>query len=318
MSATLDEHFGYLNDRVRLDRYQSAISQIVQPEHVVLDLGCGSGILGLLSLSAGARKVLFVEELSTIQMAQRAVELAGFADRAEFFKGRSYDLELPEKVDVILCDHIGYFGFDYDVVRLLSDAKNRFLRSGGVIVPGAIDFYLAPVSAEEPRELVQRWKTGNAPEEFAWVARSAADTKYAVDIVKDDLLAIPVSLGTLNLGDESAEFFTWSAEFAATKDADLDGLAGWFDCALHGNVRMTNSPIVDDPINRPLAFLPLADPVPVAREQRIKTTVMARPLDYVLAWTIELPDTGQKFEHSTFNSLFYDSQLRESLARSAQ
>jgi hypothetical protein len=42
---------------------------------------------------------------------------------------------------------------------------------------------------------------------------------------------------------------------------------------------------------------------------------MARPHDYVLAWTIELPETGQRFEQSTFNSLRLGNALRKSLSQ---
>ena len=62
MTATLEEHFGYLSDKVKLAQYQKSISASVQPHHVVLDLGCGSGLLGLMALRAGAKKVLFLEQ----------------------------------------------------------------------------------------------------------------------------------------------------------------------------------------------------------------------------------------------------------------
>ena len=95
MSDPLEEHFGYLADKVKIDRYEAAIGKVVRPGHVVLDLGCGSGLLGLMALRAGAAKVLFVEEGAVIEMARRTVEKAGFGDRAEFARvtaGRPYRL----------------------------------------------------------------------------------------------------------------------------------------------------------------------------------------------------------------------------------
>ena len=62
MAKTIEEHYGYLSDRVKVAQYQEAINRLVRSEHVVLDLGCGSGLLGLMALRAGARKVYFVEE----------------------------------------------------------------------------------------------------------------------------------------------------------------------------------------------------------------------------------------------------------------
>ena len=139
MATTLDEHYGYLSDRVKREQYQAAIERLVHPEHVVLDLGCGSGLLGLMALRAGARKVLFVEEGAIIEVARQTVADAGFADKAEFFRANSFELILPEQVDVAICDHVGYFGFDYGVLDLLADAKKRFLKPNGTIVPAQLE-----------------------------------------------------------------------------------------------------------------------------------------------------------------------------------
>ena len=126
MSEALREHFGYLADSVKSDRYRAALKKMVRRDQVVLDLGCGSGMLGLLALHAGASKVYFVEERPIIEVARRSVEEAGFVDRADFFQSNSYELGLPDRVDLVVCDHIGYFGFDYGVLALLADARQRF------------------------------------------------------------------------------------------------------------------------------------------------------------------------------------------------
>jgi len=52
----LEEHLGYVADRVRLERFRAAIAGDLQPGVRGADLACGSGILGLLSLQAGAAR----------------------------------------------------------------------------------------------------------------------------------------------------------------------------------------------------------------------------------------------------------------------
>ena len=148
MAKTLEEHHGYLSDRVKLAQYQAAIDRLVRPEHVVLDLGCGTGLLGLMALRAGAGMVYFVEEASVIEIARRTVTEAGFADRAAFCQASSFELALPERVDVVLCDHVGYFGFDYGILELLADAQHRFLKPDGIIVPAQIELKLAPIESQ--------------------------------------------------------------------------------------------------------------------------------------------------------------------------
>jgi protein arginine N-methyltransferase 1 len=308
MAKTLEEHFGYLSDRIKVERYRKALQAAVQPGQVVLDLGCGSGLLGLMALEAGAGKVFFVEEGDILEAARQAVANAGFADKAEFFRANSFELELPEPADVIVCDHVGYFGFDYGILALLGDARKRFLKPGGVILPAQIDLELAPVGSENCRKLVGQWRDGSVPKEFTWLAATAANTKHAVQLAKEDLLADAATLGSLELGANDPPYFSMTAEMECERAGTLDGVAGWFDCQLFGDIHMTNSPTADDRLRRPQAFLPIETPVTVSKGDPIKVTIMARPLDYIIAWVVDLPATGQSFSHTTFSGLLLDGE----------
>lgn len=308
MAKTLDEHYGYLSDRVKLEQYQAAIDRLVRPEHVVLDLGCGSGLLGLMALRAGARKVLFVEEGAIIEVARQTVADAGFADKAEFFQVNSFELTLPKQVDVVICDHVGYFGFDYGILDLLADAKQRFLKPNGIIVPTRIELKLAPVESAACRKLVGQWRDGSVPDEYSWLGTTAANTKHATQFEQQDLLAEAETLAMLELGAEASPYLSWNAEFSCARDGTLDGVAGWFDCRLTNDIHMTNSPVTEEHLDRPQAFFPLDAPVTVTAGERIRVTMMARHQDHVIAWVIEMPDTGKRFTHTTFNGLLLNNE----------
>jgi protein arginine N-methyltransferase 1 len=306
MAKTLEEHFGYLSDGVKLAHYQAAIERAVQPGQVALDLGCGTGLLGLMALRAGARRVYFVEEGPVIEVARRTVTEAGFAERAVFCQRNSFELALPERVDVAICDHVGYFGFDYGILALLADARQRFLKPDGLLVPAGIALKLAPVESADCRKLVGQWRDGSVPAAYGWLGTSAANTKHAVQLTPQALLAEAATLATLELGAEAAAFLSWSVEFSCARDGLLDGVAGWFDCRLHDDIHMTNCPAATARLGRPQAFLPLDAPVAVRAGERIRATVMARHLDHVIGWLVELPDTGRRFAHTTFNGLLLD------------
>jgi len=306
MAKTLDEHYGYLSDRVKLEQYQAAIDRLVRPEHVVLDLGCGSGLLGLMALRAGARKVLFVEEGAIIEVARQTVADAGFVDKAEFFQVNSFELTLPEQADVVICDHVGYFGFDYGILSLLADARRRFLKPDGVLMPASIDFLIAPVESDECRNLVHRWRDDSVPDEYSWVGTPAANSKYAINLQPENLLSDPATIATLELGTEADPFLSWQTDVTCTRDATLDGILGWFDCTLADGIHMSNSPVADDSLSRPQAFLPLDEPVSVSAGQQLRVTIMARHLDNVIAWVVECPATGQRISQTTFNGLLLD------------
>lgn len=50
-----DFHQLMLDDQIRMAAYKNAIQEVVKPGMVVLDLGTGTGILGLWALQAGAK-----------------------------------------------------------------------------------------------------------------------------------------------------------------------------------------------------------------------------------------------------------------------
>jgi protein arginine N-methyltransferase 1 len=308
MVKSLEEHFGYLSDDVKIDQYQAAIDRLVRPEHVVLDLGCGTGLLGVMALRAGASKVYFVEEDEIIEVARQTVATAGFAEQAEFFKTNSYELVLPERVDVVICDHVGYFGIDYGILGLLNDARKRFLKPDGIIVPSQIELQLALVGSETCNKFVSQWRDGSVPDEFSWLGTAAANTKHATRISQRDLLADAVTLTTLVLGAEAKPYLSLEAEFSCTRDGSLDGVAGWFKARLFDDVYMTNSPMATQCLDRPQAFLPLDTPIDVSAGDSVCITFMARPDDNVLGWIVELPGTGQRFTHTTFNGLLLDQE----------
>jgi len=269
MAKTLDEHYGYLSDRGKIEKYRAAIERVVRPEHAVLDLGCGSGLLGLMALRAGARRVIFVDEASVIEIARRTVLEAGYSDRVEFIQATSFELSLPDKVDMVVCDHIGYFGIDYGVLALLADACERFLKPGGIVVPSDLDLMLAPVESESCRNLTARWQDGSVPGDYEWLGTTEANTRRGVRLEPGELLDDTATLVTLELGQVAASYLSWTAEFVCNRDGMLDGIAGWFDCRLTDDIRMTNSPVAPERLDRRQAFLPLESAVKLGKGDRV-------------------------------------------------
>ena len=109
--GTLYDHLGMLSDHERMRAYHDAIR--LNPSHfkdkVVLDVGTGTGVLAIWAAQAGARRVFAVEGTSVALHAETMAKAHGFGGVIEVLRGRMEDVQLPEPVDVIVSEWMGYF-----------------------------------------------------------------------------------------------------------------------------------------------------------------------------------------------------------------
>lgn len=299
----LKEHLGYIADQARLDQFRAAIRQTVVPGDSVVDVGSGSGVLGLLCLQAGAAHVYAIEHGPIVEIARETFHRAGLADRVTFVRGRSQQVELPEQVDVAICDHVGYFGFDYGVIGLFQDARRRFLKTGGRIIPERIELHLAAVESEPAFALTARWQGPEVPAEYHWLRQYGDNAMHPFAFGREDLLGPPSALARIDLRGDNPAFLSSTVELSIERDGCVHGLGGWFECELAAGVLMSNSPLAEHGVDRAQVYLPIAEAVQVKADDRIKVTVMTRPDDGLTAWSMQFPRTGQHFSHSTWHGM---------------
>ncbi|KAG6468084.1 hypothetical protein ZIOFF_072652 [Zingiber officinale] len=125
-------HEQMIKDRVRTDAYRDAIMrhQNLISDKVVMDVGCGTGILSIFCAQAGARRVYAVEASEiAIQIiafiinsktstanAEIVMRDNNLSDKVIILHGRvescgtydMQDIEIEEKVDVIISEWMGY------------------------------------------------------------------------------------------------------------------------------------------------------------------------------------------------------------------
>ena len=99
-----------LQDLTRTGTYRHAfVSNAVDfHDKVVLDVGTGTGILAIFACQAGARKVYAVEASQSAEIARLLIEANGYSDRIEVIQAKLEDVQLPEKVDIIISEPIGF------------------------------------------------------------------------------------------------------------------------------------------------------------------------------------------------------------------
>ena len=312
MSLIVDEHRQYLEDQARVSAYREAVGEVVRPGDVVLDLGSGTGILGLLACRAGARLVYSIEQGGMIGLAREVSRANGFEDRMVFLKGHSTRVDLPEKVDVVVCDQIGRFGFEAGILQFCEDARRRFLKPGGSLIPSRIDLTVAPVECPQVWSQVEFWNSCPAGFDFRPARQWAANTGYPVEFVPEQLLGSPGNLASINLPESTAAPFRSEACVVANKRGTLHGIGGWFTAQLSPSVTMTNSPLSADRINRRNVFFPIDRPVELAPGNCVRARLRIVPSELIVTWKVDVLEnsTGQngaspkaRFSHSTLRGM---------------
>ena len=323
MSLVVDEHREYLADQARLDALNQAILEVVKPGDVVLDLASGTGILGLFACRAGAGRVYSVELTDIVGLAREISCANGFSDRHRFIHGLSSLVELPERVDVVVCDQIGRFGPETGIIEHLSDVRKRFLKPGGKIVPSQIGMCIVPVEVPEMWKRVDFWSHSPGGFDFEPACRIASNTGYPVHYIPENLLSTHQIAATLDLSKVTpSTTTTLQANFVCEREGTLHGVGGWFSAKLSENVGMTNSPLSSRRINRHNVFFPLSQPVDVTKGDHIDVDMRIRSTEFIFSWAVnvwqESPNSSKRiskgnFRHSTFNGMLLS---KESLDRS--
>ena len=263
----LDYHLSMLHDTARMDSFRRAIHASVQPGDVVVDIGCGSGVLSFMACEAGARKVYAIEGGPIIDVARELAIDNGFADRIEFLGGWSIEVGLPEPADVLISETIGNAGLDEGIVAWTFDARRRLLRPGAVLLPQRLRVWVA---AADRSMTMPSCRTGVSAFRYDYAAahRRAARTLWYADLTPNNLLGQPELAADVDLRTASDETITADGHLQIDRDGTLHGLACWFDSLLCPGVTVDNLPPRTES-SWSHGFLPLADPMSVIAGDRL-------------------------------------------------
>jgi len=153
-------HEEMLKDKVRTGKYQQAIlhNRDLFEGKVVLDVGCGTGILSMFAAQAGAKKVVGIDCSGIVSQAVKIVEKNGFSDVVTIIKGKVEDVELPvDKVDIIISEWMGYFLLYENMLETVMYARDKWLKPGGLIFPDKATLYICAIEDEAYKEEKIHW-----------------------------------------------------------------------------------------------------------------------------------------------------------------
>ncbi|XP_024414523.3 protein arginine N-methyltransferase 3 isoform X1 [Desmodus rotundus] len=235
-------HEEMLKDKIRTESYRDFIYQNphIFKDKVVLDVGCGTGILSMFAAKAGAKKVLGVDQSEILYQAMDIIRLNKLEDTIILIKGKIEEVHLPvEKVDVIISEWMGYFLLFESMLDSVLYAKNKYLAKGGSVYPDICTISLVAVSdAHKHAERIAFWDDVYG---FNMSCMKKAVIPEAVVEVLDPktLISDPCSIKRIDCHTTSVSDLEFSSDFTlrTTQTSLCTAVAGYFDIYFEKNCR---------------------------------------------------------------------------------
>lgn len=290
-----------LADAPRMDAYAAALRQMIKPESVVMDLGCGPGVFALLACKLGARRVYAVEPNNVIGLAREAAAANGFADRIEFFDKLSTEITLPEPATIIVSDLRGVLPYFEQHIPAIIDARKRLLARDGVLIPQRDILWAALVEApRQYEELVSPWQE-QFDLDLSAATRFITNNWRKTQIEPEQFLAEPVCWNTIDYHEVESRDVRAEISWRAARNGTAHGFAVWFDSELVDDIGFSNHPAAPRMIYGQ-GFFPFSQPVEILEHDRIELRLAANFVqdNYVWRWDTDFVNQKTSFKQSTF------------------
>jgi len=152
-------HFGIheemLKDEVRTLTYRNAMyhNRHLFKDKIVLDVGCGTGILSMFAAKSGAKKVYGIEMSNIVQHAKKIVAANNLDKIVEIIQGKVEEVSLPvEKVDIIISEWMGYCLFYESMLDTVLYARDKWLAPNGMLFPDRATLFVSAIEDRQYKE----------------------------------------------------------------------------------------------------------------------------------------------------------------------
>lgn len=135
-----------LIDKRRALAFREAIRKSVKEGDIIVDAGTGTGILSMFAAEAGAKKIYAIEaDKGLYSTLEKNFQMNGYADKIKLIKGDATVVDLPEKVDVVICEMIATGLIDELQIPVMNNIQ-KFCKTDTKIIPWKMRNYVELVN----------------------------------------------------------------------------------------------------------------------------------------------------------------------------
>ncbi|HOX43873.1 MAG TPA: 50S ribosomal protein L11 methyltransferase [Myxococcota bacterium] len=291
---SIEYHRKLLGDEVRNRAFHEALAASIAPgETVMADVGAGTGLLSFLALQLGARKSYLIEAGPVLALARK---LAG-QNRQKgcvFVPGHSSEVELPEKVDLVVSETLGNFPYEEHLLENLADAR-RFLKPRGRLLPMGLRVFAQPLASARLLAEVDVWSRVGFGLELGPARELGLNNMYVKAVRPDDLLGGPGGareIDRVELSRPATSQRVLRGRWELPEGGRAHGFGLWWAAELSPGVHLSTGPW-DPPTHWEQIFLPLRAPLLVEPGEALELELRSDSRWKVglrVAWTARVLD----------------------------
>ena len=286
----IDYHRALVADRVRNAAFYAALKAVIVPGvTTVADIGAGTGLLGLMAAKLGAKSVTLYETAEVAGVAARILK-ANRARNCELIACHSLDMIDPMQVDVVVSETLGNYAFEEHIIPTLTDARRRFLKPGGMLIPSAVAQFVCPVTGARVHRELCAWDDVGFGLDLAIGRTMGLNNAYVRVLAPGELLDGGASAVLWDEVDFSRDVKAnrkgevgWSLGAPTT----VYGFATWWSAVLAPGVLLSTSPL-EPATHWEQLYFPLLTPIAAASGDKLSVSLRSTSAaegGTHLAWT---------------------------------
>lgn len=242
----IEYHRTLIADQVRNEAFFAALKSVIVPgKSVVADIGAGTGLLGLMASKLGAKDV-FLFEAAEVAGVAAAVLKANKAKRCHLIPCHSTEFQDKLAVDIIVSETLGNYALEENIIATLADARQRFLKPGGRVIPHGIIQYVAPVVTPRIDKELRAWDRVGHGLDLAVAQTMSLNNAYVRHLQPDEILdgcRSAMVWDEIDLTSETKSKRRGDAEWRFPRPAKIYGFATWWKVELVPGIGFSTGPL---------------------------------------------------------------------------
>lgn len=275
--SEIELHRKLLGDRARNLAFEAALRKVIKPgRSTVADLGAGTGFLSFLARRLGAKHCTLVEYTDMLGLAEQLAR-KNRIDGLTFVQAHSAELAKPPKVDLVISETLGNYALEENLLETVIDAR-RYLRKSGLIIPGRLRQYAAPVITSRLQAELDIWPDVGFDLDLAPARTISLNNMYVKTIRPGDVGGSPDTAQCWDDLDFSPAAKAPSSQRSHTLKWELDwgltvhGYALWWECELVPGITISTSPFAPA-THWDQIYLPLLQPCTLEPGDTLEVTL---------------------------------------------